>query len=78
MNVTDSNEQTALHLAAFSGHSKCVEMLVRAGAEVNKKDIDGGTALLYGALYGNDTCVEVLLQEAADVNVTNEYINALH
>jgi hypothetical protein len=44
---------SALHAAASSGHVKIVELLIKAGAKVDKRDINvsiGGISLLLGQL----------------------------
>ena len=39
---------TALHWAAFNGHSSVVEDLVKSGANVNMKDtVNSGALLMY-------------------------------
>ena len=63
---------TALMLAVRNGHHQCAELLVDAGAHVNKKNNLGFTALMNaGLLKSNSRCYEVLMKAAADVNVVN-------
>ena len=39
---------TALHLAAFHGHTNTVDVLVKNGADVNMKDkVSSGALLMY-------------------------------
>ena len=59
---------TALMYASKKGHTTCVNLLLKAGADVNLKDRDDMTALMYGATNGYDDCVELLLKAGADVN----------
>ena len=40
---------TALMLAAHSGHHECVDLLIKAEADVNKRDNAGCTALMCGS-----------------------------
>ena len=63
---------TALMLAVRNGHYQCAELLVDAGADVNKKNNLGFTALMNaGLLKNNSRCYEVLMKAGADVNVVN-------
>ena len=57
--------------AACDGHDKCVDTLIRAGADVNVQDQDGWTALMRAACDGHDKCVDTLIRAGADVNVQN-------
>ena len=43
---------TALMYASKNGHATCVNLLLKAGADVNLKDRDDMTALMYGAANG--------------------------
>lgn len=44
LNELDSDGETPLHLAVQSGKARCVNMLVRAGADIAKADSRGRTA----------------------------------
>ena len=62
--------------SAERGHPDCVEICLRAGADVNKHFDDfysgGTTALMKTSENGHLQCVELLLKEGADVNAWNE------
>ena len=54
-------------------------MLLRAGVDVNQKNILGMNALLLVAGYGNDQLVDMVLAARADPNITNDFGHtALH
>ena len=57
--------------AVRKGHDKCVEAVVRSGADVNMKDKDGSTALMSATVQGEMKCVEILIAAGADVNHKN-------
>jgi ankyrin repeat protein len=56
-----------LHFAAGYGETKCCEVLLDAGAEVDALDKNNNTALHYAAGYGREDCVELLLKNGAAV-----------
>lgn len=45
LNATDSDGQTALHHAVAEGHGDAAVALLKAGAETDKRDLDGNLAL---------------------------------
>ena len=47
---------------------KCVNLLIKAGADVNSETVDSETALLFVADWGYVKCMKSLLQAGADVN----------
>ena len=64
---------TALMMAARYGHDTCVELLIQAGADVNKQE-DSCTALIGAALDGHHkhTCLKLLIGAGADVNTPDD------
>ncbi|KAJ1928682.1 hypothetical protein IWQ60_001831 [Tieghemiomyces parasiticus] len=65
-NVKDEQHRTALHIAAASGNIAMLLLLIRAGADVNARDILGNTPLHIAVVAGNLKCVAALLQADAD------------
>ncbi len=59
---------TALIEAAKNGHSECVEVLLKAGADVNHPYGCDWTALIEAARKGHTECVDLLLKSGANVN----------
>jgi 26S proteasome non-ATPase regulatory subunit 10 len=45
LSATDSDGQTALHHAVAEGHGDAAVALLKAGAETDKRDLDGHLAL---------------------------------
>ena len=77
-NAATQFNRTPLMKAARDGHTKCVDALIKQGADVNAYDENISTALIRAADKGRVQCVERLLKAGADVNFTNMYgINAL-
>jgi peptidoglycan/LPS O-acetylase OafA/YrhL len=63
---------TPLSLAALSGRSDAIELLLRRGADVNATAVDGGTALHAAAFLGHDKAVTILVRHGAKVNAVNK------
>ena len=68
---TDGSGLTPLLRAADSGHFACMELLIKAGAAVNKpQNVEyGETSLMKAARRGHVKCVELVLKSGADVNL---------
>ena len=59
--------------AALKGQTRCLELLLAAGADAEKADVYGNTPLLIAADYGRLACVERLLEAGADKDAQNAY-----
>ena len=53
-------------------HAACVELMIKAGADVNKKEESGLTALMKAASNDLVDCLDILINAGADVNATME------
>ncbi|MDI1228821.1 MAG: ankyrin repeat domain-containing protein [bacterium] len=65
---------TALHLAAFHGHVKVMEILLAAGADIHARNIVGETPLLVATSKRHVHAVEWLLEKGADANLGNDQL----
>ena len=75
MNMGDKHGNTALIKAAENGFDKCVELLINAGADLNKADHNiYATALIQASRYDWHKCVKLLIEAGADVNAA-DFIN---
>eukprot|EP01094_Clydonella_sp_ATCC50884_P024167 TRINITY_DN5990_c0_g1_i1.p1 TRINITY_DN5990_c0_g1~~TRINITY_DN5990_c0_g1_i1.p1 ORF type:complete len:715 (+),score=262.20 TRINITY_DN5990_c0_g1_i1:38-2146(+) len=66
-NDSDEEESTALHKAAFNGHTACVSDLLKHGANLHATDEDGATPLHQAAFQGHADVVALLLKSGADI-----------
>jgi hypothetical protein len=65
-NLTNTNGDTLVMLAAYHGHEPAVAALVERGADVNRHNNRGQTPLA-GAVFKNETTIiELLLRAGAD------------
>lgn len=70
----DYDGRTALHLAAANGHTACVELLLRAGADANAKDRFDRTPLAEAVLNGHNDCITVLVNANARLQLSTQGI----
>ena len=57
---------TPLHLAAYTGKTAAVQLLLGSGASVHAQNCDGQTPLFEAAAAGHREAAELLLQSGAD------------
>lgn len=68
-NLANKYGWTILILAAGKGNSKIGKLLIDAGADLNRRTINGGvTALSHAVLGGSASFVELLLAEGASLD----------
>ena len=71
--LTDKQKLTSLVAAAELGHIRCIEKLLKAGADVNAVDGNGYSALIQATENNFNDIVSILLQAGADVNMVDNY-----
>ena len=59
-------------MAAKGGHTKCVDLLLKAGASVEEETTSRKMALMLAASSGVSDCVARLIQSGADVNMPEQ------
>lgn len=73
MKILPPGGMTALHYAAREGCTDCVELLAKAGADLDIADPDGVTALVLAGLNARWDSMKVLVEAGANVNKWDIY-----
>ena len=69
MNLADDYGETALTTSIQSGHDRCVQMLIEAGADVNMAHcFKKPWPLMCAVVSSSEEYVNVLIKAGADVN----------
>jgi len=71
--LVDDNGRTALHYAASNNHSGVIELLVYAGAKVNRRTDEGKTALHITSEKGFKKSSKILLQHKVDKEAVDKW-----
>ena len=71
----DIKEFTPLILASSHGNFGAVELLIKAGANVNKSANYGRTPLMYAASNGHLDCLRILIEARADINQVDDDVS---
>lgn len=71
-NITNSSQQTLLHLAAEAGQKQNVLCLIQHGAEVDARDWSKRTPLFLAIIQGHHEVVKLLIEKKADLAIVNE------
>lgn len=71
VDVTNSQNRTALMTACLLGHSKKVQELLRMGASINLQDNNGNTALMEAVHSRHKKTVELLLKHEPNADIVN-------
>ena len=69
--MKDDKGFPALYTAAYHGNREVVELLLRAGADVNMQTPQKNTALMAASRQGNESVVKLLLKHGALINLRN-------
>jgi len=71
LEISNVDGNTALWNACFGQDYKCVELLVKAGINLDKMNDNGVTALMYSASAGKEDMVKLLLEAGANKELKN-------
>jgi ankyrin repeat protein len=69
VNLTNSDEQTPLHVSAQCGNLEATKTLVECGAGLNNTNKYGRTPVMLAAYHGKLELVRYLTQIGADINI---------
>lgn len=73
VNAYDSNQANALTKATEGNHTSVIELLVKAGANLEDKDGDGDTPLQTSINWGNVAATRKLVELGANPNCESKY-----
>jgi hypothetical protein len=73
VDLVNTNENTALMYACFSGHHECAQALIDANAAVDEVTNSGSTALMWACRLGHHECARALIDAGAAVGMVNTY-----
>ncbi|MCR5317435.1 MAG: ankyrin repeat domain-containing protein [Treponema sp.] len=74
IDLADVHGITKLMRAAKAGNYSEMQRLIKAGANVKKRDNDGWSALMYAVRYQNNmNCIQLLVDNGAPVRIRNKY-----
>ncbi|MEW8010783.1 MAG: ankyrin repeat domain-containing protein [Candidatus Thiodiazotropha sp.] len=68
IDVKDACFWTSLMKAALNGHTRVVERLILAGADINQKDKGGYSSLMLAASNNHPAIIDLLIEAGADIN----------
>ncbi|HEX4878362.1 MAG TPA: ankyrin repeat domain-containing protein [Limnobacter sp.] len=71
-NVDRAGQWSALHYAAAAGSTSCIELLVKAKANLNAQSENGTTPLMMAARQGREDATRLMLRLGADPSPVNE------
>lgn len=69
--IKEKRYNEALYQSASLGYSDIVSGLVKAGADINAKSLDGSTPLIALCREGNIKSAGILIENGADMNMTD-------
>ena len=70
---TSESGFTALHWAAWNGHTEVIRLLVEHRANLEARNIDGYTPLMRAAINGRLDAITLLLTLGASTTATNDF-----
>jgi hypothetical protein len=70
--IESTSGRTALHKAAFFGHTKTIQFLLSLKAKVNAQDYNGDTPLHDAVKHDHPAVVEMLIGAGADGKIRNK------
>lgn len=69
---TEAGRWNALHYAASAGALSVIELLLKAGADINVHSANNTTPLMMAARSGKDLAARLLMRQGAELGLTND------
>ena len=69
----DSGGDSCIHIAAHQGNRRAVELLLKAGIDVNLLGDMGCTPLHYASMKGHKDIIQLLMKHGAATNIKNDF-----
>lgn len=73
VNVIHDSGASPLHHARVHDNAELVRLLLKAGVDIEERDVAGGTAMHIVCFFGHMSTLKVLLEHKADVNSSAPY-----
>lgn len=67
--IKKKNYEEAFYISAIAGYSDIVAGLIKIGANINSKSMDGSTPLIFLCREGNIKAAGILIENGADLNI---------
>lgn len=71
VDITNDQQNTALMLSAFNGHTELVLFLLKKGANINRANVNNRTALMFASSGPFDNTVKELINAGAEINTVD-------
>jgi len=65
--------ESCLHIAVIRGDMRAVELLIKAGLDINKSGDMGNTPLHYANKFGHRKIANLLIHYGASTNLKNDF-----
>ncbi|TIB78626.1 hypothetical protein E3Q22_02547, partial [Wallemia mellicola] len=70
-NIVNNQRQTLLHLSCQLSFDRLATILIRNGADLNARDINGLTPLHFAHMFKSEDCASVLYENSADPSIVD-------
>ncbi|XP_048259222.1 inversin-B-like [Haliotis rufescens] len=73
LNTPDKEGLTPLHMAAITGNSNFLRLLLKKGANLTCRDQEGHTVVHWATVTGHTECLEILIDHDADLSTPDKH-----